>query len=88
MNIYPPSCTLHLSNIPPNISEETLTEAFEQNGFQVKAFNKSELYRKDHKMALCQLEDVETAIDALIAMHNHKLAENAHLRVSFSKSGI
>ncbi|CAJ0605242.1 unnamed protein product [Cylicocyclus nassatus] len=85
MNIYPPSCTLHLSNIPPNISEETLTEAFEQNGFQVKAFK---FFPKDHKMALCQLEDVETAIDALIAMHNHKLAENAHLRVSFSKSGI
>ncbi|KAK6732291.1 hypothetical protein RB195_016589 [Necator americanus] len=85
MNIYPPSCTLHLSNIPPNISEEALTEAFEQNGFQVKAFK---FFPKDHKMALCQLEDVETAINALIAMHNHKLAENAHLRVSFSKSGI
>ncbi|PIO75698.1 hnRNP-L/PTB/hephaestus splicing factor family protein [Teladorsagia circumcincta] len=85
MNIYPPSCTLHLSNIPPNISEQTLTEAFEANGFTVKAFK---FFPKDHKMALCQLEDVETAIDALIAMHNHKLAENAHLRVSFSKSGI
>ncbi|WKX96609.1 hypothetical protein Q1695_012779 [Nippostrongylus brasiliensis] len=85
MNIYPPSCTLHLSNIPPNISEQTLTEAFETNGFTVKAFK---FFPKDHKMALCQLEDVETAIDALIAMHNHKLAENAHLRVSFSKSGI
>ncbi|KAK6034884.1 hypothetical protein COOONC_27612 [Cooperia oncophora] len=85
MNIYPPSCTLHLSNIPPNISEQTLTEAFESNGFTVKAFK---FFPKDHKMALCQLEDVETAIDALIAMHNHKLAENAHLRVSFSKSGI
>ena len=34
------------------------------------------------------MEDIETAIDALIKMHNHKLAENAHLRVSFSKSGI
>lgn len=85
MNIYPPSCTLHLSNIPPNVSEQTLTEAFESNGFPVKAFK---FFPKDHKMALCQMEDVETAIDALIAMHNHKLAENAHLRVSFSKSGI
>ncbi|KAJ1353560.1 hypothetical protein KIN20_010210 [Parelaphostrongylus tenuis] len=85
MNIYPPSCTLHLSNIPPNISDKTLTEAFEQNGFSVKAFK---FFPKDHKMALCQLEDVEMAIEALITMHNHKLAENAHLRVSFSKSGI
>ncbi|VDM63578.1 unnamed protein product [Angiostrongylus costaricensis] len=38
MNIYPPSHTLHLSNIPSNIFEHTLTEAFEQNGFSVKAF--------------------------------------------------
>ncbi|KAK6033475.1 hnRNP-L/PTB/hephaestus splicing factor family protein [Ostertagia ostertagi] len=52
MNIYPPSCTLHLSNIPPNISEQTLT--FEANGFTVKAFK---FFPKDHKMALCQLED-------------------------------
>ncbi len=39
-------------------------------------------------MALIQFDDIETAIDALIVMHNYKLAENAHLRVSFSKSGI
>ncbi len=43
---------------------------------------------KDHKMALIQLNSVEEAIHALIGMHNFKLAENAHLRVSFSKSGI
>lgn len=85
MNIYPPSNTLHLSNIPPNISEATLTEAFSTSGFPVKAFK---FFPKDHKMALCQLDDVELATDALITMHNYKLAENAHLRVSFSKSGI
>lgn len=38
MNIYPPSATLHLSNIPPNITEEYLTSAFEQNGLEVKGF--------------------------------------------------
>ncbi|VDD97936.1 unnamed protein product, partial [Enterobius vermicularis] len=85
MNIYPPSATLHLSNIPPNITEEYLTNAFEQHGFQPKGFK---FFPKDHKMALLQLNDVETAINALIEMHNFKLAENAHLRVSFSKSGI
>ncbi|PAV62446.1 hypothetical protein WR25_08577 [Diploscapter pachys] len=85
MNIYPPSSTLHLSNIPPNITEATLTEAFQSNGFNVKGFK---FFPKDHKMALCQLEDVDTAINALIVMHNHRLAENAHLRVSFSKSAI
>lgn len=37
-NIYPPSATLHLSNIPPSVSEEEITEAFVKNGFQVKGF--------------------------------------------------
>lgn len=46
------------------------------------------LFSKDHKMALMQMETVEDAIEALIVMHNYKLADNAHLRVSFSKSGI
>ncbi|CAJ0563908.1 unnamed protein product, partial [Mesorhabditis spiculigera] len=85
MNIYPPSSTLHLSNIPPTITEEFLAQAFTDNGYTPKAFK---FFPKDHKMALLQLDDVEQAIDALIVMHNYKLAENAHLRVSFSKSGI
>ncbi|TMS32290.1 hypothetical protein L596_000152 [Steinernema carpocapsae] len=85
MNIYPPSSTLHLSNIPPNITEEFLLQAFEERDFPVKGFK---FFPKDHKMALVQLDDVESAINALIEMHNYKLAENAHLRVSFSKSGI
>jgi hypothetical protein len=38
MNIYPPSSTLHLSNIPPNVTEEYLVSAFENAGFPVKAF--------------------------------------------------
>ncbi|MFH4978711.1 hypothetical protein AB6A40_005420 [Gnathostoma spinigerum] len=85
MNIYPPSATLHLSNIPPHITEDFLTSSFKQHGFAPKGFK---FFPKDHKMALLQLNDVETAIDALIEMHNFKLAENAHLRVSFSKSAI
>lgn len=85
LNIYPPCATLHLSNIPNSVSEDKLKEMFAEAGYAVKAFK---FFPKDHKMALCQMEDIETAIDALIKMHNHKLAENAHLRVSFSKSGI
>ena len=38
MNIYPPSATLHLSNIPPNITEEFLLDAFNEAGFAPKAF--------------------------------------------------
>ncbi|KAH7720861.1 polypyrimidine tract-binding protein 1 [Aphelenchoides avenae] len=85
MNIYPPSSTLHLSNIPPSTTEEFLMSSFEEKGFSVKEFK---FFQRDHKMALMQLEDVETAINALIEMHNFKLADNAHLRVSFSKKGL
>lgn len=37
-NIYPPSATLHLSNIPATVAEEELREAFVKNAFDVKAF--------------------------------------------------
>lgn len=85
LNIYAPSSTLHLSNIPPNVTATSLQESFKEAGYDVKAFK---FFPKDHKMALMQLGDCEEAIDALIKMHNFKLAENAHLRVSFSKSAI
>ncbi|KAI6242681.1 hypothetical protein M3Y99_00173600 [Aphelenchoides fujianensis] len=84
LNIFPPSSTLHLSNIPPSITEDFLKAAFTEKGFKVVEF---QFFQRDHKMALVQLEDVETAIEALIAMHNHKLADNAHLRVSLFEEG-
>ncbi|KAG5672552.1 hypothetical protein PVAND_002672 [Polypedilum vanderplanki] len=84
-NIYPPSATLHLSNIPATVTEEEIREAFSSNGFEVKAFK---FFPKDHKMALLQLSSIEEAVQALIKMHNHQLSESNHLRVSFSKSNI
>uniref|UniRef100_A0A3Q2EIW4 Polypyrimidine tract binding protein 3 n=1 Tax=Cyprinodon variegatus TaxID=28743 RepID=A0A3Q2EIW4_CYPVA len=80
-NIFPPSATLHLSNIP----EETLKDLFSTRGFSVKAFK---FFQKDRKMALLQLASVEEAIEALIELHDHQLDHNQHLRVSFSKSTI
>ncbi|GAB6022175.1 hypothetical protein CHUAL_006312 [Chamberlinius hualienensis] len=84
-NIYPPSSTLHLSNIPPNVSEEDITQAFMRNGAVVKAFK---FFAKDRKMALVQMGSIEEAVLALIKMHNFQLSESSHLRVSFSKSTI
>lgn len=84
-NIYPPSNTLHLSNIPPSISEEQIKEAFVESGSNVVAFK---FFPKDRKMALIQMGSVEEAVIALIAMHNHQLSDSSHLRVSFSKSTI
>ncbi|NXY19566.1 PTBP1 protein, partial [Atrichornis clamosus] len=84
-NIFPPSATLHLSNIPPSITEEDLKLLFSSNGGMVKGFK---FFQKDRKMALIQMGSVEEAIQSLIDLHNHDLGENHHLRVSFSKSTI
>ncbi|KAL7642751.1 UNVERIFIED_CONTAM: hypothetical protein RMT77_006039 [Armadillidium vulgare] len=84
-NIYPPSSTLHLSNIPSTVDEDQIQEAFEGAGCTVKAFK---FFPKDRKMALIQLSSVEEAVSALIKMHNYQLADASHLRVSFSKSTI
>ncbi|XP_011472627.2 polypyrimidine tract-binding protein 1 isoform X1 [Oryzias latipes] len=84
-NIFPPSATLHLSNIPPSVVEDDLKMLFSSSGAVVKAFK---FFQKDHKMALIQMGSVEEAIECLIQLHNHDLGENHHLRVSFSKSSI
>ncbi|CAO1427123.1 unnamed protein product [Diamesa hyperborea] len=84
-NIYPPSATLHLSNIPATVTEDEIKDAFTTHSFEVKAFK---FFPKDHKMALLQLSSIEEAVQALIQMHNHQLSESNHLRVSFSKSNI
>jgi RNA recognition motif-containing protein len=83
-NIFPPSATLHLSNIPPTTTEEQLQELFTEHG-TVVAFK---FFQKDRKMALIQMSSVEEAVHALMAHHNHQLAETSHLRVSYSKSTI
>ncbi|KFQ49956.1 Polypyrimidine tract-binding protein 1, partial [Nestor notabilis] len=84
-NIFPPSATLHLSNIPPSVTEEDLKMLFSGNSGVVKGFK---FFQKDRKMALIQMGSVEEAIQSLIDLHNHDLGENHHLRVSFSKSTI
>jgi polypyrimidine tract-binding protein 2 len=84
-NIYPPSSTLHLSNIPPNVTEEEIKNAFTAANFAAQAFK---FFPKDRKMALLQLGSVEEAVAALIKMHNYQLSDSSHLRVSFSKSTI
>ncbi|KAI9555598.1 hypothetical protein GHT06_018113 [Daphnia sinensis] len=84
-NIYPPSSTLHLSNIPPNVTEEEIKNAFTAANFAPQAFK---FFPKDRKMALIQLGSVEEAVAALIKMHNYQLSDSSHLRVSFSKSTI
>ncbi|EDO26232.1 predicted protein, partial [Nematostella vectensis] len=81
-NIFPPSRTLHLSNIPESVTEEELTSMFEDCG-DVADFR---FLPKDRKMAHLSMATTEEAIDALIKMHNYKISETHHLRVSFARS--
>ncbi|GAV03845.1 hypothetical protein RvY_14220 [Ramazzottius varieornatus] len=84
-NIYPPSETLHLSNIPPGMSEEEIVQTFVKNGYTPKQIK---FFPKDHKMALALMETTEQAVEALIKLHNLQLNCNTHLRVSFSSRRI
>ncbi|XP_034093547.1 polypyrimidine tract-binding protein 2-like [Gymnodraco acuticeps] len=83
-NIFPPSATLHLSNVPQDVTEEDLRLLFSNAGGTVKAFK----FFQDRKMALIQMTTVEEAIQALIDLHNYNMGGSQHLRVSFSKSTI
>ncbi|XP_021044063.1 polypyrimidine tract-binding protein 1-like isoform X2 [Mus pahari] len=84
-NIFPPSATLHLSNLPSSVSEEELKILFSSSGGAVKAFK---FFPKNHKMALIRMGSVEEAIQALVDLHGHPLGQNHHLRVSFSRVTI
>lgn len=84
MNIYPPSNTLHISNIPANIDEDDIHKAFKKAcGFDYSSFK---FFPKDRKMALIKFNSIEHATIALIKMHNFQINEDNSLRVSFSKS--
>lgn len=37
-NIYPPNHVLHLSNIPPSITEEEIRSLFQSRGYEVSGF--------------------------------------------------
>lgn len=84
-NIFPPSATLHLSNLPSSVSEEDLKKLFSSSGGSVKAFK---FFPKDRKMALIRMGSVEEAIQALVELHGHTLGQNHRLRVSFSRITI
>jgi polypyrimidine tract-binding protein 1 len=81
---YPPSATLHLSNIPTVTTEDELKDLFMQYG-NVVTFR---FFPNDRRMALVQMGSQEEAVSALVALHNHRLSGDSYLRVSFTKSVI
>jgi len=81
-NIFPPIKTLHLSNIPESVTEEEIQEMFSEHG----TISNFRFFPKDRRMALLQLASVEESIVGLIKLHNRKMNETSHLRVSFAKT--
>ncbi|OPJ89191.1 polypyrimidine tract-binding protein 3 [Patagioenas fasciata monilis] len=81
-NIFPPSATLHLSNIPSCVTVDDMKNLFASTGCTVKGFR---FFRNNCRTALIQLGSVEEAVHALIELHNRDLGQNRNLRVSFSK---
>jgi len=86
-NIFPPSTTLHLSNIPMTVSEDDLLAVF-RDAVRPEAVTAFKFFPKDRKMALISLATLDDSVLALVRLHNYQLADSAHLRVSFSKSSI
>lgn len=83
-NIFPPSEVLHLSNIPSDITEDCMKELFGKHG-TVHGFK---FFVRDRKMALIKLTSVDEAIQCLVCLHNYKMSDTNHLRVSFSKGHL
>lgn len=80
-NIFPPVCTLHLSNIPESVTEDELQDFFKEYG----TISNFRFFPKDRRMALIQMSSIEESLICLIKLHNRKLNESSHLRVSFAK---
>jgi len=81
-NIFPPIRTLHLSNIPESTTEEELKALFSSHG-TIANFR---FFPKDRRMALIQMDSTDETLICLMRVHNFKLSESSHLRVSFAKN--
>jgi polypyrimidine tract-binding protein 1 len=94
-NIYPPSTTLHLSNIPTTIEESVLREVFGNIGLHVQKFKFFQDRRmkitptpQSSKMAQVRLANLDEAIYALVKLHNYQLSKTSYLMVNFSISTL
>jgi len=87
-NLGPPSSTLHVANLPDELSHVEVKDMFIERGFTVK---ESKECGANGTMALLTLPDPEEALRALAVMHNYapegyKFKNAAGLCVSFSSS--
>eukprot|EP00276_Gloeochaete_wittrockiana_P001422 CAMPEP_0184675362 /NCGR_PEP_ID=MMETSP0308-20130426/87685_1 /TAXON_ID=38269 /ORGANISM="Gloeochaete witrockiana, Strain SAG 46.84" /LENGTH=457 /DNA_ID=CAMNT_0027123061 /DNA_START=582 /DNA_END=1955 /DNA_ORIENTATION=+ len=89
-HICPPGPMIHLSNLAPSLTKESITDLFSPFGTIVNAkiFEVSRA-GSTKRQCLVQFSEVSSAIDAVCSMHNKSVeGSNLSLRVAFSKSTI
>lgn len=79
-----PSATLHLSNIPSNVTTNELNYLFERCG-RVVALR---FHTNNGNKALIQMSSVEEGVLALINNHGKQLGKNMHLRCNFHHRNV
>lgn len=80
-HVFPPSCILHLSNIPKNISKTKLVNLFQDHNKNIK--NNIKIFGTNRQMALVRFNSVEIATHNLINLHNREILGNL-IKVNFS----
>lgn len=91
-NVAPPTNTLHISNLSPSTTQETLTTHLSQAGEVegIKLFDNTSTSSGSGRakyMALVQYHDAEVAIEAMCLLHN-SVVDGQNIRLSFTRSKI
>lgn len=86
---HAPSSTLHISNLSPSTTSDTLSVHLSQAGeiVGVKLFETDSSSNKAKYMGLVQYSSVETAVEAMCLLHN-SVVDGHNIRLSFTKSKI
>lgn len=79
-----PSATLHLSNIPVNVSDNDINYLFEQYG----VVRELRFDSKHPGRALIQMQNLDQAVTALVKLHGKQLNKNQHLRCNFHQRNL
>jgi len=82
-NINSPSQVLHVSSLPDRCSEEQLRKLFGQFQSSIPAV---QFFKANRQMAYVKMESLQSALEALMTLHNYKLNDR-YIRVSFSPKG-
>jgi len=79
-NINSPSQVLHVSSLAERCSEEQLRKLFGQYQSSPPVV---QFFKNNRQMAYVKMDSLPSALEALMGLHNYKLAER-YIRVSFS----